>query len=185
MRRSPVSPLSGLTVALGLLTVAWPVPWTRTWGYAAAGLGVVAVLAAAILRWRGGPGLAVAAAIVSCALSGAGVAVLAAEGLFILGYLLAVDAPAGLAGPGRWLRRQAVLLVPGLIGTGAVLAAYAVRPSASAWLALAGIAAAVAAYLVALSSLRRDKLPPPSLLSSTRHLPARWAEAVERLQAPG
>jgi hypothetical protein len=123
---------------------------------------VVAVLAAAISRWRRGPGLAVAAAIVSCALPGAGVAVLTAEGLLILGYLVAVDAPAGIAVPGRWLRRQAVLLVPALVVTGAVLAAYAVRPSASAWLAHAGIAAAVTAYLVALSSPRRDTLPPPS-----------------------
>ena len=64
-----------------------------------------------------------AAAIVSCAFSGAGVAALAAEGLFILGYLLAADAPPGLARPGRWLRRQAFLLIGGLIATGAVLAA--------------------------------------------------------------
>ena len=81
--------------------------------------------------------VAVAAAIVSCAFSNAGVAVLAAEGVFILGYLLAAGAPPGLTVPGRWLRRQAVLLVAGLIATGAVLAAYAVRPADSVWLALA------------------------------------------------
>jgi len=45
--------------------------------------------------------------------------VLAAEGLFILSYLLAVHAPSGLTSPGRWLRRQAVLLMPGLVATGA------------------------------------------------------------------
>jgi hypothetical protein len=74
--------------------------------------------------------------------------------MFILGYLLAADAPPSLVGPGRWLRRQAVLLMAGLIATGTVLAAYAIRPAGSAWLTLAGLAASVAAYLTALLSLR-------------------------------
>lgn len=43
----------------------------------------------------------------------------------------------------------------GLIATGAVLAAYAVCPADSAWLTLAGLVATVAAYLIALLSLRR------------------------------
>lgn len=146
-----------LTAALGLLTVAWPLVRGPSWAYLTASLGAAAVLAGAILRWRRGPGLAVAAAIVSCAFSHAGVAVLAAEGVFILGYLLAAGAPQGLTVPGRWLRRQASLLVAGLIATGAVLAAYVVRPADSAWLALAGLAAAVAAYLIALPSWRRGR----------------------------
>ena len=91
------------------------------------------------------------------AFSDAGVAVLAAEGVFILGYLLAAGAPPGLTVPGRWLRRQAVLLVAGLIATGAVLAAYAVRPADSVWLAFGGLAATVAAYLIALPSWRRGR----------------------------
>lgn len=157
MNRRRVRPLSVLAIALGLLTVAWPLAWAPAWTFALAGVAAAGVVAAAVLRWRPGPGLAVAAAIVSCAFSAAGVAVLAAEGLFILGYLLAVDAPAGLVVPGRWLRRQVPLLVAGLITAGAALAAYAVRPPASAWLALAGLAAAVAAYLAALPWWRRSR----------------------------
>ena len=84
---------SGATVVLGLLTVAWPAAWAPPWTYPVAGLGALAALAAAGLRWRRGPLLAVAAAVVTCAFSTAGAAVLAAEGLFILAYLLAADAP--------------------------------------------------------------------------------------------
>jgi hypothetical protein len=155
VNRRRIHPLSVLAIALGLLTAGWPLAWAPAWTVALAGVAAAGVVAAAVLRWRPGPSLAVAAAIVSCALSAAGVAALAAEGLFILGYLLAVDAPAGLVAPGRWLRRQAPLLVAGLIAAGAALAAYAVRPPASAWLALAGLAAAVAAYLIALPIPRR------------------------------
>ena len=99
-----------------------------------------------------------AAAVISCAVSTAGAAVLAAEGLFILCYLLAADAPPGLARPAPWLRRQAALLVAGLIAAGAVLAMDAVHLAASAWITVAGLAAAVAAYLVALP--RRAQTPP-------------------------
>jgi hypothetical protein len=150
-----VPPLRGLAVALGLLTVAWPLPWAPAWSFALAGLGAAAVAAAAWLRWPPGPGLAAATAVASCAFSAAGAAALTAGGLFILAYLLAADAPAGLARPARWLRRQVPLLVAGLITAGAVAAAYAARPPASAWLAAGGLAAAVAAYLVALPSWRR------------------------------
>ena len=143
---------NGATVTLGLLTAAWPLAWAQAWAYAAAGLGAAAVLAAAFFRWEPGPGLAVSAAIVSCAFSRGGVAVRAAEGLLILCYLLAAAAPPGLADAGRWVRSQAALLVAGLIASGAVLATCAVHPPASAWLALAGLAAAVAAYLIALPS---------------------------------
>jgi hypothetical protein len=96
----------------------------------------------------------VAAAVASCAFSHAGIAVLAAEGLFILAYLLAADAPAGLVRPGCWLRLQAFLAIPGLIATGAVLAVLTLHRAYSAWLALAGLAAAVAAYLIALPRAR-------------------------------
>jgi hypothetical protein len=149
------------TVALGLLVIAWPLAWAPAWTYALAALGGLAVLATA--RWRrrparpanpGSPALAVTAAIISCAASSAGVAVLAAEGLFILGYLLLADLPAGLPGPGRWLRGQLPLLVAGLITGGAVLAAFAVHQASTAWLAAAGLAAAAGAYLIALPSRR-------------------------------
>ena len=150
-----VPPLAGLAVVLGLLTVAWPLAWAPAWTYPVAGLGAVAALTAP--RWRRGPVLAVAAGVVSCAVSTAGAAVLTAEGLFILCYLLAAGAPPGR--PAQWLRRQAVLLVAGLIAAGAVLAMDAVHLAASAWITVAGLAAAVAAYLVALP--RRAQTPGP------------------------
>ena len=75
-RRPPGGPtmnrpslLNGVTVTSGLITVTW----ASSWSYVTANLGAAAVLAAAILRWRRGSGLAAAAAIVSCAISGAGV----------------------------------------------------------------------------------------------------------------
>jgi hypothetical protein len=150
-----VPPLAGLAVVLGLLTVAWPLAWAPAWTYPVAGLGAVAALTAP--RWRRGPVLAVAAGVVTCAVSTAGAAVLTAEGLFILCYLLAAGAPPGR--PAQWLRRQAVLLVAGLIAAGAVLAMDAVHLAASAWITVAGLAAAVAAYLVALP--RRAQTPAP------------------------
>ena len=154
-RLAQVPPLAGLAVVLGLLTVAWPLAWAPAWTYPVAGLGAVAALTAP--RWRRGPVLAVAAGIVTCAVSTAGAPVLTAEGLFILCYLLAADAPPGRLAP--WLRRQAVLLVAGLIAAGAVLAMDAVHLAASAWITVAGLAAAVAAYLVALP--RRAQTPGP------------------------
>ena len=154
-RPARVPPLAGLAVVLGLLTVAWPLPWAPAWTYPVAGLGAVAALAA--LRWRRGPVFAVAAGVVSCAVSTAGAPVLTAEGLFILCYLLAADAPPGR--PAQWLRHQAVLPVAGLIAAGAVLAMDAVHLAASAWITVAGLAAAVAAYLVALP--RRAQTPGP------------------------
>ncbi len=151
--------LSRATVVVGLLTVAWPAAWAPPWTYPVAGLGALAALAAAGLRWRRGPLLAVAAAVVTCAFSTAGAAVLAAEGLFILAYLLAADAPPGLVRPVPWLRRQGPLLLAGLIAAGAVFAMDAVHLAASAWITVAGLAAAVAAYLIALPARRPQTLP--------------------------
>ena len=144
-------------MALGLLTLAWPLAWAPAWSFAISGVAAAVVVAAAVLHWRPGPALAVAAAIVSCAFSAAGVAVLAAEGLFILAYLLAADAPPGLARPVPWLRRQAPLLLAGLIAVGAVLAMDAVHLAASAWITVAGLAAAGAAYQIALPARRPQR----------------------------
>jgi hypothetical protein len=147
--------------ALGMLVLAWPLAWAPAWAFAAAGAGAVAVLGAAFTRGergervRGWPAIPVAAAVASCAASRAGTAALAAEGLFILAYLLAAGAPAGLIRPGRWLRLQAFPAIGGLIGTGAVLAALTLHRTDSAWLTVAGLAAAVAAYLIALPAARR------------------------------
>jgi hypothetical protein len=148
--------MSSVSASLGLLTLAWPLAWAPAWTYAAASLGAVAALAAAVTGWRRGTALAVAAAVLSCAVSDAGAAALAAEGLFILGYLLAADAPPVTA-PGPWLRRQVVLLVAGLMAGGAALAADAVHPADSALITFAGLAATIAAYLIALPSLRRGR----------------------------
>jgi hypothetical protein len=147
----PMRLASIATVTLGLAVIAWPLAWAPAWTYALAGLGGLAVLAAA--RWRRGPALAVTVAVITCAASTAGVAVMAAEGLLVLGYLLLADLPAGLpglSGPGRWLRRQLPLLAAGLVAAGAVLAAFAVHQASTAGLTVAGLAAAVAAYLIAL-----------------------------------
>ena len=140
---------------LGLLTVAWPLAWAPGWAYRVAIAGAAAVLAGAFARWRRGPVLAVAAAVAVCAFSRAGTLVLAAEGLFILCYLLAADAPAGLspgARPGSWLRQQAPGVVAGLVTSGAVVAALAVHQASSAALTAANLAAAAGAYLIALPS---------------------------------
>ncbi|HYB17574.1 MAG TPA: hypothetical protein VEF71_19195 [Streptosporangiaceae bacterium] len=153
----PRLPVSAVAEALGLLTLAWPLAWAPPWAYATAAAGAVAVLAAAFLRWRQGPAIAVAAAIAACAFSRAAAPALTAEGLFILGYLLAADAPAGLSQPGRWLRHQARPCAAGAIASGAVLAALALHPANSAWLTTAGLAAAAAAYLIALPPLRRHR----------------------------
>jgi hypothetical protein len=150
-------PIDGAAAVLGLLAVAWPLAWAPAWTYPVAGLGALAVLAAVALRWRRGPVLAVTAGVVSCAVSTAGAAVLTAEGLFILCYLLAADAPPGR--PAQWLRRQAVLPVAGLIAAGAVLVMDAVHLAASVWITVAGLAAAIVAYLVALP--RRAQTPGP------------------------
>ena len=151
-------------LALGLLTVAWPLAWAPGWAYAVAVAGAACVLAAALARWPSGPALAAAAAIVCCVPTRAGVGVLAAEGLFILAYLLAADAPAGLLGSaawGRWLRHQLRLGAAGLIAVGAVLGALALHQAGSAWLSVAGLAAAVAAYLAAVPFARRARAGGP------------------------
>lgn len=147
---------SGAAGMLGLLSVAWPLAWAPGWAYPVAIAGAVAVLAGAFARWRRGPVLAVAAAILACAFSRAGTLVLAAEGLFILAYLLAADAPAGLARPGAWLRQQAPGGIAGLIASGAVLAALSLHQVSSAVLTGAGLAAAAGAYLIALPLGRRQ-----------------------------
>ena len=153
--RFPV--MRGTAAALGLLTVAWPLAWAPGWAYAVAVLGAAAVLAAVLAGWRQGPVIAVATAIAACAFSRAGTAILTAEGLFILGYLLAADAPAGLTRPGSWLRQQAFGGVAGLIACGAGLAALALHQVSSVWLTAAGLAAAAGAYLVALPFTRASR----------------------------
>lgn len=147
-------PMSFTALAVGLLTVAWPLAWAPVWAYVVSAAGALAVLAAVFAGWRPAPVLAVTAAIASAAFSHAGTAVLTAEGLFILGYLLVADAPP--VHPSRWLRSQLRRpYVAGLIASGAVLAALWMHPASSPWLAVAGLAAGVAAYIAALPSARQ------------------------------
>ena len=145
--------MSLVGLAIGLLTVAWPLAWAPAWIYLVAAVGVIAALAATFLRWRPAPAVAVTVAIASAAISHAGTAALAAEGLFILGYLLVADAPQ--VHPDRWLKSQLRLYVAGVIATGAVLAALALHSASSPWLAVIGLAAAAVAYLTALPSARQ------------------------------
>jgi len=145
----------------GLAMVALPLAWAPGWVYAVAAAGAAAVLAAAFAHWRQGAAVAAAAAIVACAFSRAGTGVLAAEGLLILGYLLAAHAPAGLTRPGGWLRLQVFPVVAGLIASGAVLAALTLHQASSAWLTAAGLAAVAGAYLVALPLGRKRRAAGP------------------------
>jgi hypothetical protein len=95
--------------------------------------------------------VAAAAVIVECAASRLGTAALAGEGLLLLGFLLLLGRPAGLAGgtARTWLRLRLPAVLGAVAATGIVLAALASVPGSSPWLALSGLAAAAAAYLVA------------------------------------
>jgi len=124
-------------------------------------LGVAAVLGAAAGR-RWAVTAAVAAAIALSTFCRAGSVALAAEGMFILAYLLLADTTAltgpALAGPvAGVLRRQVPLLAAGAVAAGVVLGVLALPLPESAGVAVAvgGLAAAVVAYRVALPVQRR------------------------------
>lgn len=103
-------------------------------------------------RWGDAGTVVAAAAIAQCALSRLGAAALAGEGLLLLGYLLLLEMPSGPLGSSAhwWLRQRWVPMLAGVASTGLVLAALAVTPPAAAWIVLAGLACAVAAYLAAI-----------------------------------
>jgi hypothetical protein len=110
-------------------------------------------------RWRGTGTLAAVTAVAACALARPAVAVLVAEGLVILGYLLLLDGPRGAplsaAALRRWLRQQAGTVCWAVATSAAVLVTLAVAVPASAWLVVAGTAAAVAAAVIALPRKQR------------------------------
>lgn len=117
------------------------------------GLVLVAVsLAGPLARWRFVGTLAAAAAVAEAALTRPDLAVLAWEGLLILGYLLLVDAPRRMSWTltAHWLWRQLPLAVWGVFTAAIVLVMLAVRVPVSAWLLVAGAGAAVAAAVIAL-----------------------------------
>lgn len=118
-----------------------------------AGLVLVAVsLAGPLARWRFVGTVAAAIAVAEAALTRPDLAVLAWEGLLILGYLLLVDAPRRMPWTvtARWLWRQVPLAVWGVFTAAIVLVVLAVRVPVSAWLLVAGAGAAVAAVVIAL-----------------------------------
>jgi hypothetical protein len=132
-----------LRAGAGLLTLILPALAAPPQGLILTGAGVLLVVASVLgrfSRWAGT--LAAVVPVVQCAIWPPGTALLAAEGLLILGYLLLLD---GLTG----LRGQLRFGAAGLIGAGVVLAALEVPAATSAWLVLAGLGAAVAAYVIA------------------------------------
>jgi hypothetical protein len=120
---------------------------------------VAASLARPLARWPWIGTLAAVAAVAVSALAHPGTALLAGEGLLILGYVLLADAPAAMPGrvAARWLRLQAPAAAWAVLASAAVLAALSVRVTTSVWLVVAGAGAAVAATLIALP--RRSRQP--------------------------
>jgi hypothetical protein len=113
---------------------------------------VAASLAGPAARWRVVGTLAAAAAVAESVLGEPGLAVLAGEGLLILGYLLLMDAPYRMTGgvTVRWLWLQLPAVLWGTLVAATVLVVLAVPVPVSAWLLVAGAGAAVAATVVAL-----------------------------------
>ena len=137
----------------GMIVLPAPELTGRAWALLPAGLVLVAAsLAGPTARWRVVGTLAAAAAVIESAVGRPGLAVLASEGLLILGYLLLVDAPHAMtaAVTVRWLRLQLPAAVWGAVTAATVLVVLAVPVPVSAWLLVAGAAAAVAAALLAL-----------------------------------
>jgi len=144
-----------VTGCLGVGMILLPTPHLtgRSWALVAAGLVLVAAsLAGPLARWRIVGTLAAAAAVAEATLTRPDLAVLAWEGLLILGYLLLVDAPRAMSGSmaAHWLWRQLPLAVWGVCAAAIVLLVLAVRVPVSAWLLVAGAGAAAAAAVIAL-----------------------------------
>jgi hypothetical protein len=140
---------------IGRVLVGIPLHADPAWVALAADIGLVAALLTALMPWgwAGGPAAVTAmAAIVESAASKLSLTAMAGEGVLLLCYLLLLDAPARLSrsDAGPWLRRLTPRALAGLIAAGVLLAALSVSPAASPWIALAGLAAAVAAYLIVL-----------------------------------
>ena len=144
-----------VTGCLGAAMILLPAPELpgRAWLLIPVGLLLVAAsLGGPLARWRAVGTLAAVAAVVESALARPALAVLAGQGLLILGYLLLVDAPRRMPGTvtAHWLWRQLPLAVWGVFTAAIVLVVLAVRVPVSAWLLVAGAGAAVAAVVIAL-----------------------------------
>jgi hypothetical protein len=144
-----------VTGCFGACMILLPVPHLtgRSWALVPIGLVLVAVsLAGPLARWRIVGTLAAATAVTVSVLTRPDLAVLAWEGLLILGYLLLVDAPRAMPGTvtAHWLWRQVPLAVWAVFTAAIVLVVLAVPVPVSAWLLVAGAGAAVAAAVIAL-----------------------------------
>jgi hypothetical protein len=119
-------------------------------GGAGQGLGPAGPDAAERVRTAAGT-VAAVVVIIECAASRLDTAAMAGEGLLLLGFLLLLGRPAGLAGgtARAWLRLRLPAVLGAVAATGIVLAALAAVPGSSPWLALGGLVAAVAAYVIA------------------------------------
>jgi hypothetical protein len=150
-RGAPWTIASVSAIASGLALVVAPALAGPGWAYLVALGGAIAVVAAVRQRWTSVGTLAATAAITECVVSHLSTVALAGEGLLLLAFLLFAAAPATLAPEvaGRWLRLQAPAALAGLTATALVLAALAAKPVAATWLIVAGLIAAVAAYLIA------------------------------------
>ena len=156
--------LRAVAGCLGAGMILLPAPELpgRAWLLIPAGLLLVAAsLGGPLARWRTVGTLAAVAAVVESALARPALAVLAGQGLLILGYLLFVDAPGVMPGAtaARWLRLQLPAACWGTLTAAAVLVVLAVPVPVSAWLLVAGAGAAVAATVIALP--RRPGQPRP------------------------
>ena len=151
----PLVLLRAVTACLGAGMIILPAPELsgRALVLVLAGLLLVAAsLAGPPARWRAVGTLAAAVAVLESALGRPALAVLAGEGLLILGYLLLVDAPGAMPGAvaARWLWYQLPAVFWGTLTTASVLVVLAVPVPVSAWLLVAGAGAAVAAIVIAL-----------------------------------
>jgi hypothetical protein len=147
--------LRAVTGCLGAGMILLPAPDLpgRAWLLIPAGLLLVAAsLGGPLARWRAVGTLAAVAAVAESALGQPALAVLAGQGLLILGYLLLVDAPGVMPGTvtARWLRLQLPAVLWGTLTAAAVLVVLAVPVPVSAWLVVAGAGAGVAATAIAL-----------------------------------
>jgi hypothetical protein len=138
-------------VAAGLVLVAAPAMAGPGWAYLVAMGGAVAAVVAVRRRSAALGTLAATAAIIECAVSHLSTVGLAGEGVLLLAFLLLASTPAALApeAAGRWLRQQVPAALGGLAALVVVFAALEARPVASTWLVIAGLIAAVVAYLIA------------------------------------
>jgi hypothetical protein len=153
-----------VTGCLGAAMILLPAPELpgRAWLLIPVGLLLVAAsLGGPLARWRAVGTLAAVASVVESALGRPALAMLAGQGLLILGYLLLVDAPGVMPGAtaARWLRLQLPAVFWGTLTAAAVLVVLAVPVPVSAWLVVAGAGAAVAATAIALP--RRPGQPRP------------------------